>query len=87
LEAPENRIIPEKCVWPVTVDEFSLRRSWREVVNEDRTRFPSSQEIERKPKGPEILRAVDQNGVTPLQSFWQDFARIAVEQFNIRARA
>src|SRR5947209_13457232 len=84
LEALKQRIVAEECIWPVALDEFSLRRACREVVDENGARFPGPHQIERKFERAKIFRAIDQNGVARLQSFPQNFARIAVEQFDIR---
>lgn len=66
LKALEDRIVAEECIRPVALDEFSLRRVWREVMDENGAWFPGAQKIERELERAKIFWTIDQNGVTGL---------------------
>ena len=53
-------------------------------MNENGAWLSGAQKLQGKFESAKIFRTVDQNGVTGLESLRQNFARVAVEKFNIR---
>src|SRR5581483_2291202 len=62
LKPGEKRIVSEKSVGKIALDEFAMRRSRREIVNEHGTRFSGAQKINREFEGAKILWPINQDG-------------------------
>ena len=86
LKALEERIVAKECVSEIALDEISLRRSRREIVNENRAGFSGAEKIDSQFERAEIFWAVDQDRVALLQALRQNLTGIAVEKIDIRFR-
>src|SRR5205085_12410965 len=84
LAALKKRIVAEECVGEIALDEFSLRRVRRKVVDENSARFFGTKKIDRQLERAKIFWTIDQHRVAALQSCRQNFARVPVEKIDIR---
>ena len=62
VDGTTNRIrmiVAEECVRKIALDEFSLRRVGREIMNENGARFAGAEKIDSQLERAKILRPVD----------------------------
>src|ERR1700730_7041057 len=64
-------------------NEFSSWRIRGKVVQKNRARFPSPQQLCREPESTEGFRAIEQHGIAALEILGQEFTGISTQKFHI----